>query len=505
EHVVYTYHASCTDPEGDDLILGVGPGDTCGGTVTDYGRGIGTYSFTPSEDQGQGSCVLSLACSDGQTQAVQTVTVSVAEISTAPVIASTPAGNAYDLVAYRYEVLCSDFDGDAVEIAVGAGDTCGGILVETGDGTALYEFTPAVEEVGSVCTLEITCSDTQAVDAQSLPVTVEKRPASWMLVPFHPGRRGHAATMLLNGLVLLTGGQTSTTTFNMAQACSSETGWCRNTGFMFNARSQHTATLLADGRVLVAGGGAVTRGEVYDPATETWMPTALMVSPRQYHTATRLANGKVLVVGGANGSTLLGSAELYDPATGIWVGTGALSVARQLHTATLLSNGKVLVAGGRDSTNYLGTAELYDPSTGTWTSAGPLSRARSSHTATRLPDGRVLLAGGANSVELVLPVELYDPATNAWAPSGSLNTGRARHTATLLSSGTVLVAGGINGVEVSSAEIYDPATGAWTPTGSFNVGRMDHTATLLPDGRVFVTGGVTGMALHVTSAELYHP
>ena len=74
------------------------------------------------------------------------------------------------------------------------------------------------------------------------------------------------------------------------------------TGSMATARLFHTATLLMDGRVLIAGGqnGAsanrLSSTEIYDPVAKTFTPGPNMTVGRSGHTATLLVDGRVLIV-----------------------------------------------------------------------------------------------------------------------------------------------------------------------------------------------------------------
>jgi len=160
--------------------------------------------------------------------------------------------------------------------------------------------------------------------------------------------------------------QTGSPTRQVNTAVLASSGRWSKTGSMSTTRVGYTATLLMNGKVLVAGGEnksftVLASTELYDPNTGTWSPTGSMNTTRDLLTATLLPNGKVLIVGGDDSSGPLGSAELYNPGTGAWSPTGSMSIARDSHIATLLTNGKVLVAGGFGIVHVLASAELYTP------------------------------------------------------------------------------------------------------------------------------------------------
>jgi hypothetical protein len=290
-----------------------------------------------------------------------------------------------------------------------------------------------------------------------------------------------------------------------------EPGWTA-TGSMVEA-SRETLTLLLDGSVLATGGSGpipdspLRTAEVYDPVSETWIPTQDMVTPHGGHTATLLNDGRVLVAGGGSPVGPLAVAELYDPrGGGSWSATGDMIVGHGGHLAVLLADGRVLVAGGGSGASA--PAELFDPSSGTWTATGDMVEVRSEATMTLLNDGRVLVAGG--QFFGVGTAELYDPNSGTWSTTGSMTAGRIGHTATLLPDGTVLAVGGYTNdtsgnfaTQLASAELYDPASGTWTPAGSMLEAHIDHTATLLLNGTVLVAGGTS--ELGPAGAELYDP
>ena len=308
--------------------------------------------------------------------------------------------------------------------------------------------------------------------------------------PMSTARLQHTSTVLKDGRVLVTGGN-SGGYLSSAELYDPATGlWSALPAMSVVRGFGHTATLLSSGKVLVTGGyvspGVSTNvAQIFDPVTSTWSTPPTMTQGRARHTATLLGDGTVLVTGGFSSSTL-SSALLYNPVTNAWSSTvGSMTNARERHTATLLQNGKVMVTGWATQ-----SIDIYDPVAKTFTSSGngTLQIFRQEQTATLLKDGRVFLYGGTSSAGTA---EIYDPVAKTSARVADALMSRERPTATLLPSGQVLITGGLNSSSAIS-ELFDPVTGVWAPAGSLPAYRFYHEASLLPSGEVLLTGGAVG-------------
>jgi hypothetical protein len=209
-------------------------------------------------------------------------------------------------------------------------------------------------------------------------------------------------------------------------------------------RRGHTATPLAGGRILIVGGendgGLVKKSEVFDPDSRSFLIAARLRTSRKDHTATKLEDGRVLVAGGRN-QGLIDSTEIFDSAKGEFVSGPPLNRARAGHSATTLKDGRILIAGGDDH----GTAEIFDPETQTFTLLeGRLSASRAFHSALLLRNGKVLIAGGlAEDKSAIQYGEVFDPESMSFSVTrNSMRGARVRPTLRVLSDGKVQVIGG---------------------------------------------------------------
>jgi N-acetylneuraminic acid mutarotase len=136
--------------------------------------------------------------------------------------------------------------------------------------------------------------------------------------PMSTQRIYHSMTLLPNGQVLVAGGENSGGNLASAELYNPATGlWTASTNnYMTTTRDQQLAILLLNGKVLVIGGntGSPT-SDLYDPAQGVWTATGSLNAFRGSYPATLLPSGKVLVAGGGF-INLFNSAELYDPGQG---------------------------------------------------------------------------------------------------------------------------------------------------------------------------------------------
>ncbi len=505
-----TVSASASDLDGDSLSYSWSA--TCAGTWADASSS--SARFTPSALPAGtcNNCELTLSVSDGHGgQATGTLALCVRDAPAPqhfqPLILSASASShtAAPGQVLTYEVAAIDPEGSALAFSWSATTGSLGTPTTGASSSRITWTTPSCVSEGTIPAITATVTNAFNLSStQRFSVLGPLPVCGWVSAgSMASPRYEHTATLLNNGKVLVTGGNSSTT----AEVYDPATGTWSATGSIHTPRQGATATRLPDGKVLVAAGGHNRDDEeVYDPASGTWSVTSRILAPRGFHTATPLLDGRVLISGGIQNSSIFPTAaEVYDPASGTWSATGALAATRFFHAATSLPNGKVLVVGGLDGRVPIATVEVYDPASGTWSSAAPMASTRVDHTATLLKNGKVLVSGGVGLGGLRVTAELYDPASGNWSPTGAMTSPRHQHTATLLKNGKVLVTGGYTGHDTTAtAEVYDPASGTWSAVASMASPRQEHTATLLNTGQVLIVGG-QGPGGDRATAELYTP
>jgi hypothetical protein len=371
----------------------------------------------------------------------------------------------------------------------------------------------------STTSYTLTVTDAQGNQLQATTQALVRAHGGYVATaPIGTPRRNHTATLLADGTVLVAGGlpvaedSVSYTVLKEAERYDPAKGTFAPVGAMTQARTGHAATLLADGRVLLTGGNAVwgnvlnlnpvpatASAELWDPATGRFTAvTALMSQPRRNHTATLLPSGLVLICGGLAGSALycndiLAAAEVFDPVAETFTPLPPMTVARQQHRALALADGTVLLAGGVAYNDGMGAVPFGIPDAEIFTlgggqpfvaTASSLATGRGQMGFSLLPDGRVLTVGGLGPAGTwTASVELYTPASQTFALATPLVQADVNPIAVTLASGQVAVIGD-GDTEVFDAAIANVASvvGAGLPTGA------GLTATPLATGKVLVVG-----------------
>jgi large repetitive protein len=419
------------------------------------------------------------------------------------------------------------------------------------------------------------CDDDFCSDLSSAELYNPAR-GTWSVTgSMHAKREQFTATLLSSGEVLAAGGLNeggfdgNGRTYAEADLYDPTTGSWTETAAMSQPRFGQSATLLNNGWVLVTGGETLASGgtastEVYEPTARIWVSTGSMSTPRTDLTTTPLSGGDVLATGGMGlDGTAQATAEVYQTGDGPLVSVTPLTLGfggQQVGTKGSIQKFKVTNNGNGDldvngvavsgtdpgdfpthtacettpfppggscsvsvrfAPSFTGyrsasvavadnaplnpqgiTAFGYGGGPNAWVPTGPLSVGRASDAAVLLRDGRVLVIGGQDRDHLALSSsELFDPATGTFSPSGPLPGPRSYITAVLLQNGDVLAVGGRGPglTDNAGAEIYDPSSGKWTPTTAMHAPGYGLEATLLSSGDVLVSGLFSG------PAEVYDP
>lgn len=284
---------------------------------------------------------------------------------------------------------------------------------------------------------------------------------------------------------------------------------------MSTRRWQNSAVTLLDGRVLVVGGACFadlsncngadpTLADLFDPATNTFSPSASKLSVgRSYTRATLLPDGRVLIA-----SANTPGFDVYDPETDTFTGvanTGS-GMAHVFGFLAQLRDGRVLIGAG-DGGNT--AVDIFDPDTNTVTAGPPLNQARSMLTSQTLPDGRVFVIGGSSQsagaiTDPLDSIEAYDPGTNKFdVMPYHLSIGRTWHASALVRDGSILVAGGYTAHGdcnslIDTVDQIDPVAGSVMLFATLPNRNTEWVAVTLLDGSVLGVGGGacgTSMAL----------
>ena len=272
-----------------------------------------------------------------------------------------------------------------------------------------------------------------------------------------------------------------------ARADSRSEGLWRGSSLLVPRRG-HTATLLRDGRILLVGGSSCrgrddgngsNKAEIFNPDTMVSEALPDLQIPRREHTATLMTDGRVIVVGGVVAPTHAGpmsatsAVEILSKRNGVWRWQPGPSLhdPRRMHDTVVLRDGRIAVIGGYDDHQApTASVEVWDGKGTGWLEGPSLAAPSPDVRAFSLKDGRVVIVSGADHAEVANSrfrswTEMPSPGLREWASPRRL-------TAVLLSGDRLLVAGPKDGELKPEAlvKIWEPRLHSWNVVAKLKPG-----------------------------------
>jgi hypothetical protein len=249
---------------------------------------------------------------------------------------------------------------------------------------------------------------------------------------------------------------------------------------------QELAVAELDNFIFAIGGGSDVV-EVYNPATNMWLPLRNLPVVVHHGVAIGL-NGYIYHFGGSTFNGALRRAFVYDPSVDQWYDITPPRYQHGYTPAIAAIGGYIFLAGGwGDDLDMVGNeVEAYDPSTDTWIEVAPMSVGRN-HIAGGVINGKFYVAGGRPGTLTLL--EEYDPLTNRWTTKAPMPTGRSGVGAAVVNNCLYVFGGETPGI-FREVEAYNPATDRWTRLAPMPTPRHGIMAVTI-DNWIFIPGGGT--------------
>ncbi len=166
--LVFTASATDEDTAASGLTYSLGAGAPAGATIH---AETGAFAWTPTEAQGPGEYSIQVVVFDGNSLDTETILVTVADVPTAPVLASIGAQGVAEGSTLSFTAAATDEDlpADTLAFSLGAGAPAGATLDPV---TGAFSWTPGEADGPGSYDVTITVSDGVRTDSETITVTV---------------------------------------------------------------------------------------------------------------------------------------------------------------------------------------------------------------------------------------------------------------------------------------------------------------------------------------------
>ncbi len=164
--LAFTASATDADISANTLTFSLGAGAPAGAAIT----AAGAFTWTPTEAQGPGSYPITIRVSDGELTDSETITVTVTEVNTAPVLTPIGAKSVAEgaQLAFTASATDADIPANALTFSLGAGAPAGAAITAVG----AFTWTPTEAQGPGSYPITIRVSDGELTDSETITVTV---------------------------------------------------------------------------------------------------------------------------------------------------------------------------------------------------------------------------------------------------------------------------------------------------------------------------------------------
>jgi N-acetylneuraminic acid mutarotase len=351
-----------------------------------------------------------------------------------------------------------------------------------------------------------TCGLNGSLQGQTWLTTSTSTPGTWQTGPPLPIATSEVSTGVINGVLYLVGGGT-TSTLAATLAYDLNTGLWRSDLAPRQYLGDHHAAEVINGKLYLFGGlnvygpnVAAGKVQIYNPVTNSWSLGASMPWAAG-SVSTAYIKGKVYAAGGIVGQNTVDMAAAYDPAANTWTPIASMPVGRN-HTAAGTDGQKLYIFGGRTGRNAttigFNDVQIYDPVSNAWQWSGqpgstipPLPQARGGMGKAAHYGNEFYVMGGETTNQgtgqvagnVYNRVDVYNPFSKTWRLETPMPT--ARHGIfPVVGDGKILVAGGGVHSSISSSKVFEVFSTSSSPTPTPLAAPSDLTATAVSSSRI---------------------